>query len=209
MPDQLLADVMPALGLQFRRNDGYFVSTAAVIRGQILEVDSSHSNAASTTALTGDTASGDAVAVTATDDAAIGGRQLLVALTGCPRAGMKFRGILQGDVYILLFGLYSAGARVIIQPGGDTIDGKRIFAIVLEDGGMADMATYARCVWDGELGFGQFVGATVPGGGDDPVYPADDIEIGNNPPGGPDPGGGPEGPGSEAPIRTVGVVVQF
>jgi hypothetical protein len=179
MADHLLAPIMPAAGLAFLNDDNLFVSTVNVVRGAIFEVDSSGSNAAGLNNITGSASSRDAIAVTPTSAAAIGGRQLCIALHNAV-SGKKFKGRIAGEVYARVFGVVQAGALLVLQVGGDDASGKRIFGRTLESGGTALQADLIRILWDGTLGFGQLPGGigvppNVPIGADVvPGPPGDD-----------------------------------
>lgn len=175
MSDQLLAPLMPSLGLGFRQDDGSYICASQVVSGQLLEVDTSGASSLSTNTLTGSSSSRDVIVTLPTDDAAIGGRHIIVALKPS-QANKPFLGRTKGLVRVLLFGVYTAGNRVVLQTGGDPVAGKRVLGLVLESGGAANMVTRGLVLWDGEMGFGQFVDEpvvppSVPGGPDPPVEP--------------------------------------
>lgn len=201
----LLAPVMPALGVNFVQEDGFFVAatTTFVARGQILEVDEAGADPGSTTGNVGATTDRLARAreIDNGSNAYLGGRTLIVALQPCAM-GQKFRARIRGVVDMALFGVYHAG-DVIIQ-NSSFVAGARIFGQVLEGGGTLDTATFGKVLWDGERGFATLVGATPPGG--DPVFPTDDSLPIYDPH--PPPGGGPN-PGEIGNIGSngIGIVV--
>lgn len=180
MPD-LLAPIMPSRGISFVQEDGRFIATGTVVRGQVLEADIEHTDSGTTTDAVGSTASSLVRAVHVQNIGELGGRTIIIALERA-RAGQEFRAMIRGVVDILVYGEFSAGSVLVLNAtSGSTL--KRVFGFVLQSGGTADMASPAQCLWDGETGFAQLVAAEAPGG--DPTFPTDDVPV--NDPGDPDP----------------------
>jgi hypothetical protein len=169
--NELLAPIMPALGLAFSQETGFFYAATSnnVVRGQILDVDIAGDSAGSTGDNVGGQSDRMARAIEAQSASYKGGVPQIIAMESC-RPGQVFKAQKRGILNILVSGEYVAG-NVIIQNIGST-NGSRIRGFILASGGVAGSASYARCLFDGEVGFGTLVGASPPGG--DPTYPVEE-----------------------------------
>lgn len=201
---------MPALGLDFSQSDAEFIvaTSTTVTQGQILSVDETWSDSGTLSDNIGSSDGSLARAIEPLTYDQFGGRLIVVALHNA-LVGTQCRCRIRGIVYILLSGTYAAGDVIVLGVTSGTT-AKRIFGQVLESGGSAGEASYARVLWDGDIGFGTFVPSEAPGG--DPDYPLDDSYLApaaGVPGGGGGGGGGPKPPQAPGTVPISGVGIPF